>query len=291
MPSLLKGGTSLSKVYDLIQRFSEDIDLILAWNVLGYSDEMIFAQRSNTQQQKFIDESRDVLFSFIQKEFLPVFRSDISAILNRDANVFIREEEPGVLCFAYPRVSSDSSILPEIRIEMGTLAAWDPATIGVLRSYAAVVFPAAFSKADVSLRVTTAERTFWEKATILHQEAHRPENSLLPHRYSRHYYDMWMMANSWVKDKALANPDLLKAVVDFKIQFYPRKWAKYEEANFKTIRLLPPVHSLEALRKDYADMANMIFGARPSFDEILNSLANLEKEIHAKSETVGAKSF
>lgn len=282
-PIYVKGGTSLSKVYGLIDRFSEDIDLILAWKALGYSDQEIFEERSNTKQQIFIDQSRDALFAFIKESFLPIFKKDFSDILGREANVFIRDDDAGTLCFAYPQVSPDSSILSEIRIEMGALAAWNPATISVVKPYAAEIFPNAFSEMNVPLRVTTAERTFWEKATILHQEAHRPEGSKVPHRYSRHYYDLWRMAHSWVKEKALLNPELLQDVAAFKMKFYPRKWARYDEANFALISLIPPSHSLDALRKDYQEMGKMIYGKRPSFDEILQGLSDLEKEIHEKA--------
>jgi hypothetical protein len=87
--------------------------------------------------------------------------------------------------------------------------------------------------------VIRAERTFWEKATILHHEAHRPADSALPARYSRHYYDLARMAASPVKDAALADTDLLAAVVAFKQRFYPRSWARYDLAARGTLRLVP----------------------------------------------------
>ncbi len=99
------------------------------------------------------------------------------------------------------------------------------------------------------VRVPTicAERTFWEKATILHHEHHRPENILTPSRYSRHYYDLYMMGHSEVKTRALTQADLLPAVVTFKQKFYPRGWANYENAKRGTLRLLPSPVASQAL--------------------------------------------
>ena len=77
-----KGGTCLSKVYHLIERFSEDIDLILDWRVLGYKSDEPWEERSNTKQLKFIEESRDRLFTFLREEFLPEFKNGMSQILD-----------------------------------------------------------------------------------------------------------------------------------------------------------------------------------------------------------------
>lgn len=88
-----KGGTSLSKVYNLIERFSEDIDLILDWRVLGYKKDEPWENRSNTQQHKFIEDSRKRLFFFLSDEFLPAFKKDMENILDRKVNIFISEDD------------------------------------------------------------------------------------------------------------------------------------------------------------------------------------------------------
>ena len=130
------------------------------------------------------------------------------------------------------------------------------------------------------MQAIRAERTFWEKATILHHEAHRPEGNLQPARYSRHYYDLAMMAAAPVKAAALADVALLEAVRDFKQRFYPRGWAHYELAVPGTFRLMPSGHVLSVLEKDYAQMRNMIFGRYPPFNEIMATLQQLEGEIN-----------
>ena len=102
----------------------------------------------------------------------------------------------------------------------------------------------------------------------------------MPTRYSRHYYDLAMMAKNEVKDEALVDLELLKNVVEFKQKFYPRIWAKYEEAVPGTLKLLPPEFRLDSLEKDYKAMQNMIFDKYISFEEIIDSLRKLEKEIN-----------
>jgi len=275
-----KGGTSLSKVYNLIDRFSEDIDLILDWRILGYSINEPWMERSNTKQLKFIEESRERLYYFLSDSFLPEFRDELSEILDGEAGVFIDENDKGTVNFAYPSIFHDDSILRTIRLEIGALAAWTPTQKAEISSYAAQRYIHIFEQPKTEIIVTTAERSFWEKATILHQEALRPEGSYIPVRYSRHYYDMYCMAKSQVKDSAVNQPDLLSEVAAFKAKFYPRAWARYDLAKFGTLRLIPAEHSLPRLKRDYADMRAMIYGEYPGFDEILETIKKLENEIN-----------
>ena len=277
-----KGGTSLSKVYNLIERFSEDIDLILDWRVIGYSKNEPWEERSNTKQQKFIADSRDRLFKYLAEEFLPDFKTDMETLLDQKLHIFITEDDSGTVNFEYPSLFKDGSILRVIRLEIGALAAWSPTQKATVAPYVADYYPQVFEQKNTEIITTTAARTFWEKATILHQEALRPEGSLIPARYSRHYYDIYCMANSKVKEEALALPELLTQVAEFKQKFYPRGWAKYELARVGTLRLHPAKHSIPEIRNDYAKMRNMIYGKYPDFDEILDSIKKLENEINSK---------
>lgn len=275
-----KGGTSLSKVYGLIERFSEDIDLILDWRVLDYEKDEPWEERSNTKQQRFIEDSRDRLFRFLSDDFMPSFKKDMTDVLEKEAEVYMTDNDVGTVHFAYPSIFRDESILRAIRLEIGALAAWTPTQTATVTSYAAECYPHVFEQTGTDIVVTTAERSFWEKATILHQEAYRPEGSKIPARYSRHYYDVYCMMQHDVKTKAMNEPELLEAVADFKAKFYPRNWARYDLARIGTLRLVPAEHSIPALRKDYADMRPMIYGVYPDFDEILEGLSRLEKEIN-----------
>ncbi len=150
--------------------------------------------------------------------------------------------------------------------------------------YAARSFPKIFEQKECLVNTILAERTFWEKMTILHHEAHRPEGSTVPARYSRHYYDAHMMINSPLKYRVLADIGMLMSVADFKQQFYPRGWARYELAKSGSLRLVPEAHVLTALRVDYVRMRNMIFGEYPDFDEIIETLAAFEEDVNSMEE-------
>jgi len=275
-----KGGTSLSKAYDLIQRFSEDIDLMLDWRVLGYSYNEPWEDRSKTKQLKFNEDSIDRLFAFLRNDFLPTFKTDMSELLGAEADVFITDGDAGTVNFAYPSSFKDTYVLRVIRLEIGALGAWTPTHPVKIRSYAAEYYPRIFKIPETEVLTTTAARTFWEKATILHQEAFRPEGSLIPDRYSRHYYDLYQMAHTTVKSEALSQPELLVKVAEFKDKFYPRGWARYNEARIGTLRLVPAEHSIVRIASDYSKMQSMIYGDAPTFDEMLSYIKTLEKEIN-----------
>ena len=103
----------------------------------------------------------------------------------------------------------------------------------------------------------------------------------MPDRYSRHYYDLYCIANSEIKASAYRNLDLLKRVTDFKMKFSPRKWAHYELAVPGTLKLLPPEYRWDNLQKDYASMRNMMFGDYPGFTSLMQFIGELEKEINS----------
>lgn len=275
-----KGGTSLSKCYGLIKRFSEDIDLILDWRVLGYALNEPWEVRSNTKQDAFNKEANLRAEKFLCDKLMPVLSEDMSSILGRKADFFILPEDPQTICFQYPRVFEDKNTLQIIRLEIGALAAWTPSASKIITPYVAEIYPKVFSRSDTIVRTASAERTFWEKATILHHEANRPKNLSMPDRYSRHYYDLYCIAHSDIKTSAYNNLDLLKRVTDFKMKFYPRKWAHYELATSGTLKLLPPEYRFAELKKDYYSMKNMMFGDYPDFDILMQYIGELEIEIN-----------
>ena len=276
-----KGGTSLSKAYGLIKRFSEDIDLILDWRLLGYGVREPWEDRSNTQQDLFNERANERSAAFLRDVFVPHVKSDLERELGRALDIAMDEHDPNTVVFRYPCAFSDESILREIRLESGALAAWTPAAYHAVRPYAADYYPQHFKNAETQVYTVEPERTFWEKVTILHREAMRtPERGPMPSRYSRHYYDLWCMIQAGTKDAALKKLDLLDDVVSFKRKFYRCSWARYEQATSKEIRLMPPEHALSDLKEDYRHMQNMIFGPKPPFEDILAAIQELEVEIH-----------
>ena len=275
---LFKGGTSLSKVFGLIDRFSEDIDLILDWNEVVHEDPNL--ERSKTKQDQF----NKMVHELSQKYIAAVFLPDVRGVIGDTCSLGIEANTPDVINIQYPSIFGNSYLRPEIRLEVGPLAQWIPNAKYTVCSFVAQTFPDLFTSLGCDVHAIKPERTFWEKATILHHEANRPEASPVPTRYSRHYYDLYLMAQSEVKAAALADLQLLETVVEFKKRFYPRGWAQYDRAKPGSLKLLPPDRVLKAMRSDYSAMGEMIFGRHPSFDEIIDGLATLEAEINARPE-------
>ncbi len=275
-----KGGTSLSKAYGLIERFSEDIDLILDWRVLGYGIDEPWKNRSNTKQDVFNKEANARAEVFLRNAFLPAIIADLTSELGENSKCYIDDSDPQTVKISYPNSFSDASILQEIRLEIGALAAWTPVKNASITPYAAEQYARLFEQPSTEVLTVLPERTFWEKVTILHREAFRPEDRPFPSRYSRHYYDLYKMMQTPVKDNALSDNDLLERVVKFKDKFYRCPWARYDLAKRGTMKLLPPDYNMVKLRFDYEHMQNMIFGSKPSFDEIMKAVAQLEEEIN-----------
>lgn len=276
-----KGGTSLSKAFGIIERFSEDIDLILDWRVLGLSTDEPWKERSITKQDIFNKEINHQTEIFLKDVFLPKIQSDLNKI-SKNIHCYIGAEKQTIKIF-YPKIFDDLSILQEIRLEIGTLALRSPSKKILIKPYVAEQYPRLFTNPSTEVLTVLPERTFWEKVTILHREAFRSENSFFPSRYSRHYYDLYKMCGTTVKENAFKDINLLKQVVMFKERFYHCSWARYDLAKPGTIKLMPPSYNIETLRLDYEKMQNMIFGKKPSLSQILETINSLEKEINELS--------
>lgn len=275
-----KGGTSLSKCFNLINRFSEDIDLILDWRYIGYGMNEPWDNRSNTKQDKFNKETNLKTQEFLKREFLPQLQKDFSELLDDRFILKVDEIDKQTILFEYPKTFSSAYLTQSVKLEIGALAAWIPSDVVTIVPELQKLYPVLFDGNGIEVRTVLPERTFWEKATILHHEANRPKELAMPKRYARHYYDLFCMANSIYKDTAFKNIELLSKVVEFKQKFYPRGWAHYENATSKTIKLIPDNDRIEEIRLDYKEMQEMFFGKYPEFDDIIAVLRSLEDELH-----------
>ena len=134
-----------------------------------------------------------------------------------------------------------------------------------------------------SCRVYTLEavRTYWEKATLLHAEYHRPKNKPSKERLSRHYYDLYCLARHDIGRQAISRLDLLERVIKHKKLFFASAWAHYETAVPGSFHLLPAKERIPNLRSDYSLTQSMIFGEVPTFDAIMTGLGELESRINA----------
>lgn len=192
---LFKGGTSLSKVFGVIERFSEDIDLAVDYTMLGFTGarDPLAPGLSRTKQIALLADMIGACQSYIAGEFLERLRARSTEVLGEGPwTLAVDEEDSNIVHFFYPPAvqAGAAYIGPRVTLELGTHAECIPRGEFVIRAFAAAEFPKLFEHADVPVTSLLAKRTFWEKATILHAEFHRPLEKNLPSRYSRHYYDV-----------------------------------------------------------------------------------------------------
>jgi hypothetical protein len=276
---VFKGGTTLSKVFGLIDRFSEDIDLVLDWQLLGYG-----AGLADPFQEFDSISKRDRFNKAVNQKAAQYIAGTLIHDLNRmvtrcpHVTAAVDGDDPHTVNVFYPASFSEDYLRPRVLLEIGPLASWVPSASHTIQPYAAEVFPEVFTEPACQVVAISAERTFWEKATILHQQAHRTD--AMPSRYSRHYYDFYKLATSPVRASAIADLKLLRDVVAFKQRFYPCGWAKYENAVPGSLKIIPGDAHLAELRRDYRSMAVMIHGQIPDFDQIVDTLGLLEKQIN-----------
>jgi hypothetical protein len=282
---LFKGGTSLSKIFQAISRFSEDIDLAVDYAALGFTDERDPRREnlSKTKRAGILAEMMVECQRYIGGEFLNALKTRCEEILGTAEtwSLTVSEQDPSVVQFRYPTAAKKLDyVAPQVVLELGTHAEFVPHDNFTIRSFVAEEFPDVVADGDVAVVALLAKRTFWEKSTILHAEYYRPLEKPLLNRYSRHYYDISMLAQGPIKAEALSDMDLLAQVVRHKETFYPSGWAHYELARPGSLRLVPREERIAALATDYRNMGVMIFGEPPAFDSIIKTLAALEHEIN-----------
>ncbi len=287
---VFKGGTSLSKVFHAIPRFSEDIDLSVSPALLGHPEIELDEAPSKSMRQK--------RFKQLQMECAEIvagrLRGDLEAIAHshlgqrsEGGDWFRYEVDPRtdspVLWFDYESTlpAAGGYIVPAVKLEFGSLTDQRPVGRHTITSMLADALPELKEQDEVV--AMEVERTFWEKATILHAEYHRPTAQSIGERFSRHYSDLAALWKQPAGAAALARLDLLGRVVLFKSRFFGSSWAHYTEVESGKLRLAPPSHREAELRQDYAKMEPMFLVPPVKFHEVLETLRKAENSINARS--------
>ncbi len=282
---VFKGGTSLSKVYGLIDRFSEDIDVSFHRAFLGFEDEERDPEsaKSNKDQRRRLEALQVACAERIREGLLPKLQTRFGEDLGDSDrwSLEIDSADSQTLLFHYPQAGTarPDYIRPMVRIEMGARSDHWPKEQHEIRSYIGDELDQSIGVAVV--QALAAERTFWEKATLLHAECHRDPESSMPTRYARHYHDLARMAVAPVVESALADTDLRKRVVTHKTIYFRSGWARYELAHPGTFRLVPDDNRQAELKRDHEAMKEMFFTEPPALDEVLEVLRDLERRINA----------
>lgn len=296
-----KGGTSLSKAYGIIERFSEDIDLTIGRNAPMIVDTLppMEDHISGKERERRTKALKAAAQKYVQEIALPELANAIAEALGTSNgwSVLIDPEDNDAqtILFEYPKLLdykiggwgrsygqsygtvSDGYIRPRIKLEFGARGETEPSESKTIISYLAQEFPDELPDATVNVATLSVERTFWEKVTILHALHHGTK--LLP-EMSRHYYDTAMLAEKGIDDAAMKAPDLLARVVLNKSLMFADKKASYDTATLGSLRLLPTEDLRERLRADYAVMAEMFMVAPPSFDDLMAAIDALEAKLN-----------
>lgn len=243
------------------------------------------AQRS--KRTKAFDSS---VAEFIRDEFAPWLDAEIEKHLSgragdRPPALRFDENDPLNLSFDYPRKPDaivDAYVKPFVRLELGAKGDRSPQTRQAVKSYIEETLPEAFdNKTPVQLNVLAIERTLLEKLTILHSVCHRPDDKPPRDRFSRHYYDVHHLAqDAGMIARAIADTELLAAIVENKRAYFYETWNWYPTAKRGTFRLVPSAQRQKELAEDYLDMQHMIAGDKPEFIEIIDTLKRLEDSIN-----------
>jgi hypothetical protein len=281
---LFKGGTSLSKGYGLIRRFSEDIDITVFREDLDQAATIEDLQAlSRKQRRRRLDAIRDACRAYI----VGPLKEELSAALAEDTDglgrVDIDADDPDgqTLLVWYPEVEprDGAYVRPAVRIESGGKSALDPHQRLVIKPYIADDAP---SLDLVVPGVTTIDpsRTFWDKAVIVHGLRRWYERRGIlrqgGQRVSRHYYDLHCLMASDVGRAALANPEIAADCVLHARMFFDRSDYDLVSATPGSFAIAPTAGMIEALRRDYGNTVAMIFGTAPTFDQILASVTALD---------------
>lgn len=293
-----KGGTSLSKAYGIIDRFSEDIDLTIGRSApqIGQTKPPMENDLSRKERGRRAKEMKAAAQAYVRDTAMPALEAAIEKALGtREGWTMLLDPEDRdaqTILFEYPRlleygafstggfgegVFGGGYIKPRIKLEFGARGETEPSLSRTITPYLAAEYPDELPNAEVVVSTLSVERTFWEKVTILHALHH---GTKLQPAMSRHYYDTAMLAMKGVDDMALAAPDLLAKVVLNKSMMFEDKKASYGTAALGSLRLVPTEDLNVRLRADYEAMIEMFMAEPPTFDDMMASIASLEAKLN-----------
>jgi Nucleotidyl transferase AbiEii toxin, Type IV TA system len=286
---LFKGGTSLSKVYGLIDRFSEDVDFTIFAEDLGFpgETELAASNLSGKKKKQLAEEIKSQTGDYISQQL----KEDIDQIV---ADLFAgcsvavdpEDKDRSTLLFSYPSLFNPDTrayVQPKVKLEGGGRSAVDPHQAHSIKPLIANTLPDwDFSVANVI--TIDAQRTFWDKVFILHGWycGYRDKHSFGsdPQRSSRHYYDVAKIYNSEIGKLAVSNDDLREKVRQHKLNFFNAAWKKFDEAVPGSLFVVPTGELLAIVQRDYLAMQEMMTGDVPKFEDIVRSLADLESLVN-----------
>ena len=286
---LFKGGTSLSKCYKLIDRFSEDIDLSLHMADLGFDKEkaphIVAEKESKSAAKRAVENLKLAGEEFLKNTLLVLLQETIQndIIFEEKWSLTLSAENSENLLFYYPKSLENAEygneyVKPVVLIETGTKSEHLPTETVEINTLLENAITDIASKSVV--KVLSPKRTFWEKVTLLHAENNINRVERVRERLSRHLYDIVMLSRNSVGVEAIKDLALLEMVARHKAFYYRSNAANYDEAKAGTLKIVPKGEILEAFRIDYEKMRSMFSGEVIDFDIIIDELQVLENKIN-----------
>lgn len=270
-----KGGTSLSKGWQLIERFSEDLDIVIGRDFLGFGgDKAPESAPSKKKREERLEELRDACRGYVRESLSAELEGRLRSRLPKE--IFWKlEADPSdpdqqSLQFTYPSAFSRGTYLsPGVKLEFGTRSDVEPHATPELQPYLAEALPGQFANPRFPVRTVVPERTFWEKAMLLHEEGFSSTPEPRP-RMARHYYDLWCLIKAGVAAKAVEMPGLFDSVAQHRSVFFRKKKEAQESLRPGSLVIVPSAERRPAWERDYEAMqAAMFFKEPPPFDEII----------------------
>jgi predicted nucleotidyltransferase component of viral defense system len=273
---VFKGGTSLSKAWGLINRFSEDIDLALDRNFLGFEGDL-----SNQQIKKL----RKASFAYITDKFYPTLKTKFeeTGLTNVEINITETtdsDQDPRIIEIFYPSVFDNMGyIRPKVIIEVGSRSLREPFSIRSFRSFVGENYPdQPFADSSILIPTVNPERTFLEKVFLLHEEFQKPIDKIRVERLTRHLYDIERLMDTEFAEKALVDVKLYQDIVAHRRLFTPIRGIDYDNHIPQKINPIPPTEIIDEWQKDYEIMQDsMIYGESLSFSELIERIEELKK--------------
>lgn len=287
-----RGGTSLSKGWQVIERFSEDIDISMArdWVGMEEMENPAAAGIKGKEREKRLSQLRRHCREVITHQLQPMLMSALDDLIGQRESWQLEVEaldtarDPFCLHVFYPQAGLEmpgGNSKPRVKIELSGRADSWPMESRPLRSYVAEVLPHLVNEQEFQVSCVRPERTFLEKASLVHEQNTRTAGFDLKESQSRHLYDMHRL---WTHHGLSHHRDLRSLFDEVKAHrkaFFAYGWVDYDTLQCSMLKLVPPEEHLPEWKADYQQMASMFFGEPPSFESIMATLREIEVSFQA----------
>ncbi|GAB3343881.1 nucleotidyl transferase AbiEii/AbiGii toxin family protein [Marivirga atlantica] len=275
---VFKGGTSLSKGWDLIERFSEDIDLALDRRFLGFEGDL-----SKTQVKKL----RKVSCGFISGDFMKAVEARLKELDIPDVTLSVQDfndfdTDPLVIELNYKALTDQSAyIQPRVLIEIGSRSLMEPFEERDIQSLVGKQYSEqSFADRPIAIPTVLPKRTFLEKIFLLHEEFQKPAEHIRVDRLSRHLYDLEKLMDTDHGKEAIVDDELYNSIIAHRKKFNIVRGIEYKNHRKDNVNFIPPEEILKDWEKDYQTMQeSMIYGETLSFDKLIKRLEKLRERL------------